>query len=57
MNRLKAGVQSDDGIARYERNDIHGILTIIVGKMTSWDGIYLIEAVAVAIQKPNLWLM
>ena len=27
MNRLNAGGQGDNCIARYERNDMHGILT------------------------------
>ena len=27
MNRLMAGVQGNDGIARYGRNDMRGILT------------------------------
>jgi len=26
VDRLKAGVQGDDGIARYGRNDMHGIV-------------------------------
>ena len=30
MNRLKVGVQGDGGTARYERNDMHGILTRII---------------------------